>query len=169
MVAEAFKSVSPTADEQTKFDALTTYQTDLAAARAETDRTAARTKQAAVAAKYRADTEALLTPDQLPKFKQALIVPPIVRNLDQRLMLTADEKTKLEPILNDYAGKEEGLKGAERQSLVKDTTAKIRAILTPDQQTTFDTLRNPVGGAAGGGRRRGGAAAGVAGTPTTPP
>ena len=164
-IATAFKSISPTADEQTKFDGLTTsYESAMTVARADTGADG-RKKQAELRAKYKADVEALLTPDQATKFKQAAVVPGIMRNLETQLMLTDDEKTKIEPILNDYAVKSDGLTGAEARTMTTDMKTKIRAVLTPDQQTKLDAMRNLAGG--GGGGRRGGA--GAATPPVTPP
>lgn len=160
--AAAFKSVSPTAEEQAKFEALTaTYDTDIKAAATDAD---PRAKRAEVNAKYQSDVEAMLTPEQRPKFKKAVVTLPILTVLDRRLMLTAEEKAKVMPILEDYAVKVDGLKGKERQAVMADMKPKIREILTPEQQTTFDSMPPNLTG----GGRRGGAAPVPAAAPANP-
>ena len=74
-----------------------------------------------------------------------------VDQLKERLSLTDDQVAKIDPILKDLRAKgmairqDTGLsdedKRAKAQALFKDTHDQIRAVLTPDQQTTFDSMR----------------------------
>jgi Spy/CpxP family protein refolding chaperone len=166
-IGEAFKAIAPTADEQTKFDALyATYQVDAKTAfAASTDPAERRTKMMDLSKKFRSDVDALLTPDQQTKFKQELFVIPTMNSLDRALMLTPDEKSKIEPILSDVAGKVDGMKGKERKPLMDEAKAKIREVLTPEQQTKLDAMKGMNGG---GGRRGPGAGAPAAVVPVKP-
>ena len=139
-IAAAFSSVSPTADEQTKFDALSaTMRADVTAANA--DPSTARARSREIATKFTADAAAILTPEQGVKFKQAVVVLPIMTSLEHEVMPTADEKTKIEPILADFATKADGVKGKARRSMADEAKAKIRVLLTTEQQVKLDAMR----------------------------
>jgi hypothetical protein len=81
-------------------------------------------------------------------------------------MLTPDEKTKVQPILDDFAMKTDGMKRKEKQPAMDAAKAKIREVLTPDQQTKLDLMPS----LTGGGRRNNAAPVVPAapGAPTAP-
>lgn len=61
--------------------------------------------------------------------------------------LTADEKTKILDILNTaqkdaQAARESGDRDKVRE-IMQSTNAKVREVLTPDQQTKFDAMPRP--------------------------
>lgn len=70
----------------------------------------------------------------------------ILNHLSSQLTLTDDEKTKVKAILQDQAAqmqKDMDAQKAAREKAMTDTKAKIRAVLTPDQQKQFDALPMP--------------------------
>src|ERR1700675_1160288 len=85
--------------------------------------------------------------------------------LVKQLGLTPDQQAKLEPLLQDSRPQMMGLRDrreqdrrARGQQIREATRAKIRALLTPEQQTKYDAMApgglaggGPTGGAAGGG------------------
>ena len=65
--------------------------------------------------------------------------------MTERLNLTPDQKTKIQPILDEAKPKMEAIHREAMQktkSLMEDTTAKIRPMLTPEQQKTLDEAKN---------------------------
>ena len=83
------------------------------------------------------------------------------------MKLTDDQKPKILPILTDAAAQikavradttlERRAQGQKSRAIWDDAKAKIRPLLTADQQATLDTLRGM------GGRRAAGAAPGTGG------
>ena len=63
----------------------------------------------------------------------------ILNHLSQRLSLTEDEKAKIKPIIDQQIEAQR----AAMQKQMQDTKAKIRALLTPDQQKQLDALPLP--------------------------
>jgi Spy/CpxP family protein refolding chaperone len=71
--------------------------------------------------------------------------------LTKRLDLTADQQEKIKPILADRQAQMKALhedtatagadKRTKMKSIMDSTNAKIRAVLTPDQQTKFDQMQ----------------------------
>lgn len=100
----------------------------------------------------------------------------------QKLDLTAEQKAKIKPVVEDVKKKFEELRsqiaggGGDRQAmrekvmaLLEETRDKLKEILTPEQATKLKELMMPPGGAGGGageGRRPG---AGGGTPPPTPP
>lgn len=86
--------------------------------------------------------------------------------LTKDLTLTAEQQAKIKPILQDQADKIKALMAdttvaqADRRTKMKAirdaANTAIKAVLTPEQSTKFDTLQAQRGGGAGGGRRGGG-------------
>ncbi len=186
-VAGAFAATKPTPDQQAKYDALNKQMmADMRGMRgAGSDPAEMRTKMMAMQTKYMTDVKALLTDDQKKTFDAEMAKAPmpggmgggIMQQLDS-LALTPDEKTKIEPLIADTQKQLMGLAPADRRAktpeLMNDLKAKIRPLLTADQQTKLDgiTLRAPRGGArpgGGGGGRRNGGNGGPGGGGQTPP
>ena len=71
-----------------------------------------------------------------------------VEQLDKALTLTADQKTKITAILEKARDDMQAVPKEERKEKMADmnkaTNAKIRAVLTADQQSKFDAM--PQGG-----------------------
>jgi len=71
-------------------------------------------------------------------------------DLSQKLSLTDDQKAKIKPILDDQATQIHSLKKdttiskddqkAKSKTIRDASSPKIRALLTPDQQKTFDAM-----------------------------
>ena len=88
---------------------------------------------------------------------------PFERMTD-RLNLTPEQKTKIQPILDEAKPKMEAIHRDAMQktkSLMEDTSEKIRPMLTPEQQKILDEAKNDRRGGGreghrGGGRRGGG-------------
>ena len=86
---------------------------------------------------------------------------PMERQMEG-LNLTADQKTKIQPILDATKPKMEEIHRDAMQktkAVMDDTMAKIRPMLTPDQQTKLDAQKNNRRGnkeGRHGGRRGGG-------------
>ena len=73
----------------------------------------------------------------------------MVNHLDQQLKLTSEQKTQITTIVENSNKQAEALRsnGNDRQAnreamrqLHENTHAQIRAVLTPDQQTKFDSM-----------------------------
>jgi Spy/CpxP family protein refolding chaperone len=89
-----------------------------------------------------------------------------IEQLTERLKLTPDQVTKITPILADQQTQMTALRGdtsasqddrmAKMMKIRTDTTTKINAVLTPDQQTEYKKMqaemmqRGPGGGGGGG-------------------
>ena len=174
-VATAFAAVMPTADQQTKFDALNTkMRTDMTAAMQMQGEVGERNaKMRTINESFRVDTRALLTPDQQPKFDAALLAaqrgPDPVAIIDRAVTLTPEQKPKVEAIIKEAQAELAKLRGDQtldpaarrekQQAIQTDVKGKIRVLLTPDQQTKFDAIPNIMGGGRGG--RGGGRGAGA--------
>jgi Spy/CpxP family protein refolding chaperone len=90
-----------------------------------------------------------------------------IEQLTERLKLTPDQVEKIKPILADQQTQMTALRGdtsatqedrmAKMTKIRADSTTKINAILTPDQQTEYKKMqaemmqRGPGGGGGGGG------------------
>ena len=73
-----------------------------------------------------------------------------MERITERLNLTPEQKTKLQPILDEAKPKVEAIRRDALQktkAVMDETMAKIRPLLTPEQQTKLDEAKN---------RRRGG-------------
>lgn len=173
----AFQAVSPTTDQSDKFKTLSDkMRTDLQATR-NLQGPERRTKMQEMVTQYQKDVEAILTPDQLTKFrdelKKGMAGGPgqgpgadLMGQLDS-LSLTADQKTKVEPIVKDTEDQltklrgdqslDQQARGQKQTQILDDMRAKVRPLLTPDQQTKLDEMRFRAGGGMGGnrGNRRG--------------
>lgn len=146
-LAAALKAAGLTAEQKAKVKDLTTKHAD--DLKAVTDRTspAGRAQVKTLNDKYQADIKALLTPEQLARFDSAMAwESPLGRPLTT-LNLTDDEKTKISPILKDASGQwtaAASLRGAERrtrdEAIIADFKAKVRPLLTADQQPLLDSL-----------------------------
>jgi hypothetical protein len=131
---------------------------------------AARQQADSLAAAFRTDVQGILTPDQWTKvqdFRQAGLqrrldqrLAHLGQNLDQQtaflqrvLVLSADQTTQVQQILSTSVGPRRELLTRVRDGSVppeemaidlkqieKDTTAQIRALLTPEQIQRFDVL-----------------------------
>ena len=69
---------------------------------------------------------------------------PLERQIES-LDLTADQKTKIQPILDEAKPKMEEIHRDAMQktkALMEDTMAKIRPMLTPEQQKKLDEAKN---------------------------
>lgn len=76
-----------------------------------------------------------------------------LKQLDEKLHLTADQKTKINDIWNkaeeqaqaDRAAARDEAKDrrAQRRDMMKATRDQVRAVLTPEQQKAFDELPPP--------------------------
>jgi hypothetical protein len=128
----------------------------------------------AIQTKELADIKAVLTSDQQAKFQAAYDTAriarqaaPAVRALDEQVTLTDSEKSKVTPILGDYVEQVQKLRQdttldrdarqEKTKTLWDAAKAKIRPLLTADQQTTLDgidSLRYGRGGGGGGGGAR---------------
>lgn len=153
MISNAFKAVKPTADQTAKFDALEKkMQEDVKAE-------GANFRQ--ISTKFRSDVEALLTADQAKQFKEELAIGTVMGRLRQ-LQLTPEEVEKVKPAVKDIALQMDAVnsnttmsradKRTKLEGLSTDLKAKIKPLLTADQQTKLDGINF-----AGGGGRRGGA------------
>ena len=70
----------------------------------------------------------------------------ILSHLSQRLTLTDDEKAKIKPIIDEQVGEIQKQREAQRaavQKQIQDAKAKIKTLLTPDQQKELDALPLP--------------------------
>jgi periplasmic protein CpxP/Spy len=100
-----------------------------------------------------------------------------IEMLAKRLNLTDDQKTKVGGILKDQMSKmmalrdDESLSQSDRRSKMmamrKDAMTKIRALLTPEQQATFDKMPAMGGGGSYGKKKADGGAPAPAAPPTT--
>lgn len=74
-----------------------------------------------------------------------------MKQLSEALKLTDEQKAKLEPILKDEAEKLRGIfgdqnasreeKGKKMQEARKDISAKVKAVLTPEQAEKYEKLQ----------------------------
>jgi hypothetical protein len=72
----------------------------------------------------------------------------MLNRLSRQLSLTDDEKAKIKPVLDAQAAQMQKDMQAQqdaRQKAMADTKAKIRALLTPDQQKELDAMPMPGG------------------------
>ncbi len=79
----------------------------------------------------------------------------MLQMMSNRLNLTDDQKAKILPVLQSQFDQMKALrddtslsdddKRDKRRSIMQDTHQKIRALLTPDQQQQFDSMRGPGG------------------------
>ena len=73
-----------------------------------------------------------------------------VEQLDKALTLTADQKTKIMAILEKGREEAQAIPKEERKEkmpeMMRAQNAKIRALLTPEQQTKFDAMPQGGGG-----------------------
>ena len=176
-VVRAFAAAKPTPEQDEKFKAMTKQMTaDLRAMRGKNSTVEASERPAKVRAmqtKYQEDSRALLTTDEQKKaFDDEMAKAPrpggragqnngIMTQLDS-LELTADQKTKVEPLIADTQKQIMALEPAERRTktpeMLADLKAKMRPLLTADQQTKLDALtlrmQRGRGGAGGGNRNR---------------
>ena len=86
-----------------------------------------------------------------------------IKQLTEQLSLTDAQQTKVKAILTEQGAARKALAGdtalsdqdrrAKGMELMRSTNAKIRAVLTPEQQTKFDKLS---AGGPGGGKGKGG-------------
>ena len=70
----------------------------------------------------------------------------MLNHLSSRLTLTDDEKAKIKPILEQQAAQMQKDRDAQHQvtqKAIEDTRAKIKPLLTPDQQKALDALPLP--------------------------
>lgn len=172
----AFKAVNPTPEQQQKFqDLQIKMQQDMQAmfqgGGGGGDRQAMMAKMQEMSTKFQTDVEAILTPEQKTKFQAEVKMRStpegrLIGALDP-LNLTEDQKTKILPIAKETAAKQQALmqdqnlQGQERreknQQITDDFKAKVRPLLTPEQQPKLDTLELRGGGGRPGGGRPGGA------------
>ncbi|MGC4044637.1 MAG: Spy/CpxP family protein refolding chaperone [Armatimonas sp.] len=139
-----------------------------------------------LAQKFRDDVFAKLTPEQQEKVKAAMVAgpgagragagarqgrSPFVGMLAD-LNLTAEQKTKIDPIVTEATKKladtmrdaRQGGKGSAQdarqamQNIVNDTKGQICPLLTPEQQTKLDAYQPPARGAGQGRARKNGGA-----------
>jgi Spy/CpxP family protein refolding chaperone len=67
----------------------------------------------------------------------------VINNFTRELQLTSDQQTQLGAILDDTRTKWESVSvpaDAEKERIRQESHARIRAILTPDQQPKFDVF-----------------------------
>jgi Spy/CpxP family protein refolding chaperone len=81
-----------------------------------------------------------------------------LKQIDEAVTLTADQKVKVTALLKAQADKRQALAPEDRRTkgreIMTATNAEIRALLTPEQQTKFDAMpqgRGPGGGKGGPG------------------
>lgn len=70
----------------------------------------------------------------------------ILNHLSSKLTLTDDEKAKIKPIIEQQTAQMQKDREAQHQDMLKsveDTRAKIKPLLTPDQQKELDALPLP--------------------------
>ena len=64
--------------------------------------------------------------------------------MTKKLELTDAQRGQVEPIMNDYRGRMEALKG-QMDALQKEKHEKINAVLTPEQQEKFQKMKHRKG------------------------
>ena len=69
------------------------------------------------------------------------------------LNLTADQRKKVDSINTDFRGKMQA--GGDRQAIMQQRTAAIKAVLTPEQATKYDAMMEAMRSRMGGGRPQG--------------
>lgn len=88
------------------------------------------------------------TPSRLQQRREARL-----KQLDEKLHLTPEQKAKIEAIWKEAAGEARELREAERQAAreqrkqrreaLRESHDQVRAVLTPEQQKIFDALPRP--------------------------
>jgi hypothetical protein len=86
-----------------------------------------------------------------PSFRQQSLLPAILRHdllqrIEGRINLTSGQREKIEEILREGQTRTRGIMEpvqAELQKHVRETRAKIRDVLTTEQQSRFDELLQP--------------------------
>ena len=76
----------------------------------------------------------------------ATMTDKVLNRLSTQLNLTDDEKAKIKPLVLDTATQIQKSMEAQRaanQKAMADTKAKIKALLTPDQQKQLDAMPLP--------------------------
>lgn len=130
-----------------------------------------RTKIAEIEAKELADIKAILTAEQAPVFQAAYDAAKrqrggtIIDQAIEKLDLTDEQKTKIAPLVKDAAdamlalrndaaagGREKAVK---MRTIWDDTKAKIRPLLTVEQQSTLDAMKAFRGAGKRAGVKRG--------------
>ena len=112
------------------------------------------------------DINAILTPEQQTKLKQEMRTRQAggaLNGMLRQLNLTAEQRAKIDPIVKDAtealakAREDQSLDARARrektQAVTRETVAKIRALLTTEQQTKLDELVQQQGRRQGGGNR----------------
>jgi Spy/CpxP family protein refolding chaperone len=150
-VDAAFKAVSPTAEQTTKFEAMQTKFRSDAREQLQTitdarERTA---KTRELNQKYRASVEAILTPEQAKQFKTEFALATVLPRLNA-LDLTAEQLTKVKPAIQDTAVQIEAaqsdttLRGRQKNQkltgLFDELKAKLKPLLTAEQQTKLEGM-----------------------------
>lgn len=89
-----------------------------------------------------------------------------LKSMTEALTLTADQQAKLKPILEDQAKQQRALRDdaalsdedrrKKSTALREEFNGKIKAVLTPEQQTKWEKMRQGGGGRQGGPRQGGG-------------
>ena len=69
------------------------------------------------------------------------------------LNLTADQRKKVDSINGAFREKMQA--GGDRQAIMQDRTAAIKAVLTPEQATKYDAMMQAMRSRMGGGRPQG--------------
>ena len=69
------------------------------------------------------------------------------------LNLTADQRKKVDSISADFRAKMQA--GGDRQAIMQQRTAAIKAVLTPEQATKYDAMMEAMRARMGGGRPQG--------------
>ncbi len=172
-MTQAFSAVNPTAEQTQKMRDLAAKMREDQKGLQSLQGRERREKAMEMNRKFVTDVEALLTPEQKTKFqeelKKAQAEGPgangggLMAALEP-LNLTAEQKTKVEPIAKETQEQlaklrtDQNLQGQARTDkmtqIVDDMRAKVRPLLTPEQQTKFDELRINAGGGGGGRRNR---------------
>lgn len=76
----------------------------------------------------------------------AKMTDKMIDRLSAKLTLTDDEKAKIKPIIAaqvDQMQKDRETQLQAHQKAMEDTKAKIKALLTPDQQKLLDAMPQP--------------------------
>ena len=114
--------------------------------------------------------QAVLTPEQVTQYNAYALKQQVDRRItqiDEAVTLTADQKTKIVPILEKeingqtqlFAGMQGGqgdfqAMGEKMQALRDATSASLKTVLTPEQMTKYNAM--PMGRGMGGGGMGGG-------------
>jgi Spy/CpxP family protein refolding chaperone len=78
-----------------------------------------------------------------------------LKAMKEKLNLTADQETKIKDIWKSHAADLKAARGdrAKMAEVLKTQHSEVRAVLTPDQQKTFDTM-TPAGRGKGKGKKK---------------